>query len=152
MRMTIPSLTEPWMLRTFPASGQAVPCMRLLMYSCAGGHDVFAGAHSDYQFLPAAERQRLLKRALSFQPDALVANGDHVYWDPLAPRAAPILSAHPAAEHYAGRFDRAAALLGSPNEQVLLRAAGPQIVPFGAGVFSAGRSQLFRCRLGPVSV
>jgi hypothetical protein len=123
------TLAEPWTLKTFPAPGQAVPRMRLLMYSCAGGHDVFAEAHTGFEFLPTAVRQRLLKRALSFQPDALVANGDHVYWDLLAPRLAPKLGANPAGEHYAGRFDRAAPLLGSPNEQVLLRAAGPQIVP-----------------------
>ncbi|HYZ32564.1 MAG TPA: hypothetical protein VE684_09830 [Crenalkalicoccus sp.] len=122
-------LAAPWTLRTFPAPGEAVPWMRLLMYSCAGGHDLFGEAHTGFQFLPVAVRQRLLRRALSFQPDALVANGDHVYWDLLAPRGAPKLGASPAAIHYAGRFDRAAPVLGTPNEQVLLRAAGPQIVP-----------------------
>jgi len=30
-------------------------------------------------------RNRLLRRGLSFQPDAMIANGDHVYWDLLAP-------------------------------------------------------------------
>lgn len=33
-------------------------------------------------FLPLAVRNRLLRRGLSFRPDAVVANGDHVYWDP----------------------------------------------------------------------
>jgi hypothetical protein len=41
----------------------------------------------------------------------------------------PKLGANEAAVRYAGRFDRAAPLLGSANEQVLLRAAGPQITP-----------------------
>jgi hypothetical protein len=122
-------LAEPWTLKTFPAPDQAAPRLRLLVFSCAGGHDLFEEARTGFGFLPSAMRQRLLRRGLSFAPNALVANGDHVYWDLLAPRGAPRLGANPAAERFAGRFDRAAPLLGSPNEQVLLRAAGPQIVP-----------------------
>jgi hypothetical protein len=122
-------LAEPWTLKTFPAPDQAVQRLRVLIYSCAGGHDLFGEQHTGFQFLPVAVRQRLLRRGLSFQPDVLIANGDHVYWDVAAPRAAPKLGANPAAVRYAGRFDRAAPLLGTPNEQVLLRAAGPQIVP-----------------------
>ena len=38
-----------------------------------------------HRFLPTAMRNRLLRRALAFEPDAVVANGDHVYWDLLAP-------------------------------------------------------------------
>jgi hypothetical protein len=93
----------------------------LLIYACAGGHEVHA-------FLPTAVRNRLLRRALSFGPDALVANGDHVYWDLLAPGSAS-LGASPEAIRTAGRFDRSALVLGSDNETVLKRAAGPQIVP-----------------------
>jgi hypothetical protein len=26
-------------------------------------------------------RRRLLARAMSFRPDAAIANGDHIYWD-----------------------------------------------------------------------
>ncbi len=127
------SLAEPWPLKTFPAPGQAASKLRVLMYSCAGGHDLFAEAHTGFRFLPAAVRRRLLQRALSFQPDALVANGDHIYWDLLAPKGGPMLGGSAAAIAYAGRFDRAAPLLGGPNEQVLLRSAGPQIVPlYGA--------------------
>ena len=37
------------------------------------------------EFLPPAVRNRLLRRGLAFQPDAVVANGDHVYWDLLSP-------------------------------------------------------------------
>lgn len=127
------ALCEPWTLSTFPGPEERPERLRLLVFSCAGGHDVFADAHNDFRFLPAATRQRLLRRGLSFAPDALIANGDHVYWDLLAPRAAPRLGANPVGVRYAGRFDRAAPVLGSPNEQVLLRAAGPQIAPlYGA--------------------
>src|SRR3712207_894018 len=123
------ALCELWTLSTFPAPEEQPGRLRLLVLSCPGGHDIFAEVRSGVQFLPAAVRQRLLRRGLSFEPDALIANGDHVYWDLLAPRAAPRLGAHPAAVRYAGRFDHGAPLLGSPNEAVLLRAAGPQIAP-----------------------
>lgn len=98
-----------------PAPDDQPDKLRLLVYSCAGGHDLFAQAHTNFEFLPAAVRQRLLRRALSFAPDALIANGDHVYWDLLAPRAAPKLGANPAALNYA-RFDRSAPILGGDCE------------------------------------
>jgi hypothetical protein len=122
------SLCEPWTLSTMPAPDELPSRLRLLVYSCAGGHDIFRSAHTGFEFLPTAVRQRLLQRGLSFSPDALIANGDHVYWDLLAPRAAPRLGGSKAALEYA-RFDRAAPILGGANESALLRAAGEQISP-----------------------
>ena len=88
------------------------------------------GGHEVHKFLPTATRNRLLRRALSFAPQAVIANGDHVYWDLLAPVG------NDAARHvaggigvFAGTFDRSAVVLGGDNETVLKRAAGPQIVP-----------------------
>ncbi len=121
-------LCQPWTLSTMPALDDRPNRLRLLVYSCAGGHDLFAQNHTNFEFLPAAVRQRLLRRALSFAPDALIANGDHVYWDLLAPRAAPKLGGSRAALEYA-RFDRSAPILGGANEGALLRAAGEQITP-----------------------
>jgi len=122
------SLCQPWKLSTMPAPDELPSKLRLLIYSCAGGHDLFSAAKTGFGFLPAAVRQRLLRRGLSFGPDALIANGDHVYWDLLAPRAAPKLGASKAALEYA-RFDRDAPILGGANESALLRAAGEQITP-----------------------
>jgi hypothetical protein len=121
-------LCQPWTLSTMPAPDELPSKLRLLVYSCAGGHDLFSSAHTGFEFLPAAVRQRLLRRGLSFAPDALIANGDHVYWDLLAPRAAPKLGGSKAALEYA-RFDRDAPILGGANESALLRAAGEQITP-----------------------
>ena len=56
----------------------------MLFFSCAGGHE-----RLPLGFLPSAIRNRLLRRALSFEPQAVVANGDHVYWDLLAPTRWP---------------------------------------------------------------
>ena len=116
------ALCQPWDLATFPAPGERPSRFRLLIYTCGGGHEV-------HKFLPTAVRNRLLRRGLSFQPDAMVANGDHVYWDLLAPVGSRLLGAAPEAVQAAGTFDRSATVLGSDNETVLKRAAGPQIVP-----------------------
>ena len=133
-------LSDPWTLKTFPAPSDQPKRLRLLIYSCAGGHDALKQPDGRSWFLPAAVRARLLDRGLSFAPDALIANGDHVYWDLLAPRASLTLGASPAAIAYAGRFDRSLPVMGSPNETAFHRATGPQILPlYGT-----------RCRSTPV--
>ena len=116
------SLCQPWELATFPSPDARPQKFRVLFYTCAGGHDAMI-------FLPSAVRNRLLRRGLAFQPDAVVANGDHVYWDLLSPLTGRLLGASPRAENIAGKFDRAGIVLGGNNEAVLKRAAGPQIVP-----------------------
>ena len=116
------ALCQPWELATFPGPDERPEKFRLLIYTCAGGHEV-------HKFLPTVTRNRLLRRAMRFAPDAVIANGDQVYWDLLAPVNARILGASPEAVKLAGTFDRSALVLGSSNEDVLKRAAGPQIVP-----------------------
>ncbi len=116
------SLCESWQLSTFPATDAVPERFRVLFFTCAGGHEAF-------RYLPTAIRNRLLRRALGFQPHAVVANGDHVYWDLLSPMASARAGASPEAEKIAGRFNRSALVFGDTNETVLKRAAGPQIVP-----------------------
>ena len=111
-------LCEPWPLSTFPSPGAQPDHLRILFFTCAGGADANG-------FLPASTRHRLLKRALSFEPHAMVANGDHVYWDLHAPRVA----ADRRDLTRLNSFDRSALVFGNTNETVLKRAAGPQIVP-----------------------
>ncbi len=113
-------LCDPWDLATFPAPDAQPERMRVLFYTCAGGHEQLS-------FLPTAIRNRMLRRALSFRPDAAIANGDHVYWDLRSPLTAKNYGARAVA--LAGSFDRSAAIFGTENESVLKRAAGPQIVP-----------------------
>jgi len=117
------SLCAPWDLSTFPSPDARPDKLRVLFFTCAGGHEALG-------FLPPAVRNRLLRRALSFQPDAAVANGDHVYWDlrsPLTTRNNGVSSR--AREIAKGAFDRSDIVLGSENEAILKRAAGPQIAP-----------------------
>jgi hypothetical protein len=115
-------LCDRWDLSTFPPRDSRVDRLRVLFFSCAGGHEALT-------FLPAVVRNRLLRRALTFQPDAVVANGDHVYWDLLSPAGGPRLGASEAAKRIAGTFARSALVFGANNETVLKRAAAPQIVP-----------------------
>ena len=124
------ALCDPWPLSTFPAPADSPARVRLLIYSCAGGHDVLPDHMptdiSTHRFLTLAIRRRMLERAMSFAPDVVVANGDHIYWDLFSARA-DLLGMSPAARAYAGVFDRTLPVLGTPNEQVLKKAVGPQI-------------------------
>ena len=113
------ALSQPWELSTFPGPDDRPEKFRVLFYTCAGGHEALT-------FLPVAVRNRLLRRALSFQPDAAVANGDHIYWDQLAPQASRRYTT-PEAEKLAGKFDRSGVVLGGDNETVLKRIGNAQI-------------------------
>ena len=106
------ALCQPWELATFPSPDEQPAQFRLLFLSCAGGHEAM-------KYLRPAVRSRLLHRALSFQPQAVIANGDHVYWDLLSPLTSKRLGASREAESIAGRFDRAGIVLGGDNESVL---------------------------------
>ena len=66
-----------------------------------------------------------MRRALTFQPQAMVANGDHVYWDLHSPRVPPERRDYTRLKS----FNRSALIFGNKNETVLKIAAGPQIVP-----------------------
>ena len=125
------ALCEPWPLRTFPAPDARPERFRLLAFTCAGGPDdlfnfELLGWEIFNAYLPIADRQRLLARALSFGPDAVVANGDHVYWD-MKSRFGWAMGRSPRAWWLAGLFDRAQPVLGGSNEEVMIRAFGPQI-------------------------
>ena len=84
----------------FPSPADSPERVRLLIYSCAGGHDVLPDHMptdvSTHRFLTLAVRRRMLERAMSFAPDVVVANGDHIYWDLLSARA-DLLGMSPAA-------------------------------------------------------
>jgi hypothetical protein len=111
-----------------PASAQQ--SFRLLTFTCAGGLEGAKSLKGIDAFRPLAIRQRLLDRGLSFQPDAVIANGDHVYWDQKAWLEHP----HPEIRRLTreaydrfGYFDRAAPIFGTPNELLIEKLAAPQI-------------------------
>jgi len=128
------ALTSAWPLRTFPAPAARPRRFRLAAITCAGGRDEFIDPRPDGdtdiepQFQPLRIKRRILARALEFQPDALHANGDHIYWDlrsvpsslgqGMSPQAALIGP---------GFFDRNQPVLGTHNETILKNGFGPQI-------------------------
>jgi hypothetical protein len=126
-------LCEPWTLSTFPAPDAMPEHLRLMIYTCGGGHDALNQGLPDGKtnWLPSALRRRLLQRGLSYQPDALIANGDQIYWDLRAPQASKLIGEKGA--RIAGTFDRVQPVFGTANEAVFRRATGPQIIPqYGA--------------------
>ena len=122
------SLCEPWDLSTFPAPDTSPDRFRLLFFTCAGGPGgSYEGIGERRGFLPTVIRNRLLRRALSFEPDAAVANGDHIYWDLHTWQGdnAGELSA----SGRTSNFDFSASVFGASNETAMKASAGPQIVP-----------------------
>lgn len=81
------ALCDAWELKTFPAPNADVQQMKLMVYTCAGGHPEVTKLYplpEDEKEPPASfveRRVKLLNRGLSFKPDALIIIGDSVYWD-----------------------------------------------------------------------
>lgn len=122
------SLCAPWPLSTFPAPEQNPENVRVLFYTCAGGPEgEYFGIGDRRGNLPIAIRQRLLKRGLSFAPQAAVANGDHIYWDLHTWQGDQAGELSAAGQQ--SNFDYAQRVMGGSNEEAMKLAAGPQIVP-----------------------
>jgi phosphodiesterase/alkaline phosphatase D-like protein len=123
-------LCDPWPLTTYPHPDSQVEHVRLLSFTCAGGNGDMVLPNGIPIFLPVETRQRLLRRALSFQPDIAIANGDHIYWD----QKTTSLMKNAKLREYVlnffasfGEFRRDLPVLGSENEAILKRVADPQI-------------------------
>ena len=125
------ALGDAWPLKTFPAETDDVASLRLGAFTCAGGGDGF-GFNGLQFFKPHAFRHRLFDDLLSRSPDAVIAIGDHIYWDlrggeipPLGRRRSAlvrwIIGAYLRTRY--GAFDRTAPLIGTTNERVLKRIA-----------------------------
>ena len=121
-------LCAPWPIATFPSPASEPKRFRLLVYTCAGGHDAMRipDTGSPY-WVPVALRRKLLQAGLSHRPDAVIAVGDHVYWDLRSPKGSLNLGGSPIARKLVGEFDRSAPVLGTANEPKLKLAVTPQI-------------------------
>ena len=124
-------LCEDWQLKTFPHPDSRPDHLRLLVYTCAGGHPLSRDLHPGLnetrnQFVH--RRIELLKRGLSFQPDAIIGIGDQIYWDlsEILP-GLPGDGANEIAYREAGKFDETLPILGTQNEEVLKKAVSPQV-------------------------
>ena len=123
-------LCDKWELSTYPPPGSMPDRARLLVFTCAGGHPNYNFPAEQQPFLPLDVRQRLIARGLSFKPNALIAIGDHFYWDQRTQLEAHDLERAARASAWyesVGSLDRQKAAKGSPNEAVIKRAIEPQI-------------------------
>lgn len=122
-------LCDPWPLHTFPPPEASVEHLRILVFTCAGGNESIKMENGTPFFLSLAGRHRLLARGLSFNPDVVIANGDHVYWDQATSQNKPPAISAPALrmfEEY-GFLDRTIPALGTTNEAILTGIVDPQI-------------------------
>lgn len=124
------ALCSAWPLKTFPSPEASPEHVRLLVYTCAGGHPDARGPGGIEAFRSLAIRHALLERGLAYQPHAVIANGDHVYQD----QRTWLESNNPAIRKAAtdfyqqiGMFDTAQPVLGTDNERVLTTVVDPQI-------------------------
>lgn len=128
-------LCDAWQLSTFPKPNEDPAKLKLMVFTCAGGHPLAQDfiPVADDEKEPAAhfaeKRIRLLNRGLSFRPEALVVIGDTVYWD-LHGNGKGRLGTNedPRALAIAGKFDESKSILGTANETVLKKAVSPQII------------------------
>ena len=128
-------LCDAWPLKTFPTPNTDMAQLKLMVYTCAGGHP------KGQDFMPVPENMRespehfakkrvaLLNRGLSFKPDALVIIGDTIYWDLNGNGKGRLgTSTHEGAIALVGKFDESKPILGTANEEVLKKAVSPQII------------------------
>ena len=122
------SLCDPWPLSTFPGPESASQKFRLLVYTCAGGHPATINHDTNGPYwVPIASRRKMLLTGLSYQPDAVIAIGDHVYWDLRSPVGSVMLGNAPEARKLVGEFARDLPVIGTDNERKLKLVASPQI-------------------------
>ncbi|MBM3758829.1 MAG: hypothetical protein FJW36_01145 [Acidobacteria bacterium] len=119
------ALCAPWTLKTFPAPEEKPQKFRLLIYTCAGGDERVIASNGKPNNLSLAQRGRLLDRAMTFAPDAVIANGDHIYWDLKQTNFPPRLDDKMAASM--GKFNRVEPVVGTQNEDVLRKVGDQQI-------------------------
>ena len=121
-------LCDPWPLSTFPGPASTPRRFRLLVYTCAGGHPATWNPDTNRPYwVSIANRRKMLLRGLSYEPDAVIAIGDHVYWDLRAPVGSVMLGNAPEARKLVGEFMRSAPILGTDNERKLKLVVSPQI-------------------------
>ncbi len=130
---------EPWPLRTFPPPDAAVDRFRLLVFTCAGGHDAALIEDTTQPYwVSVPARQRLFRTALRQRPDAMIAIGDHVYWDLRFGRGTgrfPMGQQPWASQLLGADFNRDIPVLGTPNERLLKRAVDRQIAELYGTLF-----------------
>ena len=74
-------LCDVWPLATFPDEQANIDQLKLIAFTCAGGPDLPVLPGGRHAFKPVRYRQKLYQQMLERNPDLVISNGDHVYWD-----------------------------------------------------------------------
>jgi hypothetical protein len=138
LKLTEPNgtaLCDAWPLKTLPAPDSGPEQLRILAYSCAGGWDG-PPLNGKTFFLNMIARQRLLARGLSFQPDVVLANGDHIYWDLQTLRNKPFAKfvQDTVWVKFGGALDLSVPMLHPKNQAIFLAICDHQIAGLYGGM------------------
>ncbi|MHA1269270.1 MAG: hypothetical protein ACTSPY_05730 [Candidatus Helarchaeota archaeon] len=120
------NLCDPWTIRTFPPPNSNPKHLRILVFTGSGGHDACRTWYGSGQ-IPLNIRQKLLNKAISFNPDVLIGTGDQIYYDIRYGVSSKTMGDSRRAIIYSGKFDDTKPVFGTQNENVLKNAVGPQI-------------------------
>jgi hypothetical protein len=126
------ALCDSWPLKTLPSPQQQPERLKVVSYTCAGGPDLPMLPGNRHAFKPAAYRRRLFELVLDQQPDLVVSNGDHIYWDyrswvnnqdsVLGKTAMQLFL-----DSWGGKFQEDLPVLGTHNEKVLTAIGDEQL-------------------------
>jgi hypothetical protein len=121
-------LCDPWPISSFPSPEAQPKRFRLFVYTCAGGHPATVNPDTGQPYwVSVANRRKMLLTGLSHQPNAVIAIGDHVYWDLRSPVGSTNLGNSAVARRLVGEFARSEPVLGTDNERKLKLVVTPQI-------------------------
>jgi hypothetical protein len=122
------ALCDPWPISTFPRREATPKRFRLFVYTCAGGHPRTVNPDTGGPYWVSIEnRRKMLLTGLAHKPDAVIAIGDHVYWDLRSPVGSVNLGNSATARRLVGEFTRSAPVLETENERKLKQVVTPQI-------------------------
>jgi len=120
------SLADGWHLKTYPHPDSVANELTILSYTCAGGFP--ERVLNQEIFLTTEQKHLLLKKGLSFGPDVVIANGDHIYWDRKTMKrglAKKLLQKR--TDNIYGKLDLTKAMSSEPNFEVIKNIADAQI-------------------------
>ncbi|MEO8127273.1 MAG: hypothetical protein ABI822_09290 [Bryobacteraceae bacterium] len=121
-------LCDPWPISSFPGPEAQPKRFRLFAYTCAGGHPATRNPDTGGPYWVSINaRRKMLLTGLSYKPDAMIAIGDHVYWDLRSPVGSINLGNSPVARDLVGQFERSQPALGTDNERKLKLVVTPQV-------------------------
>ena len=124
------SLCDSWPLKSLPALNADVEKLTLACFTCAGGPG-WPVIWDKHGFKPVTYRKALFDILLKDEPDVVIANGDHIYWDFhswVENREGWFAkTAMQKVMDMKGGFDETLPVMGTLNEETLINIADEQL-------------------------